>query len=251
MKKYTHLLFDLDGTLWDLHTNTRLALEVLYAEFGFPLEKFELFFRRYHYHNDRVWALYRNGKIEKEELRWQRFHSAMHDVEHHTNNDVLVSFANAFTELCPRQPHLLEGALDLLNYCHNRYHLSILTNGFIEVQGVKMECSGLKPFFPYVIHSEDAGVRKPHRGFFDYALRTVGAQPHECLMIGDDWDADILGARDLGIDQVFLTTTEDMLASMAVHDSETYPRRVRHNYTPTYTINNLSSLKQLLEERNL
>lgn len=247
MKRYTHLLFDLDGTLWDLHKNTRLALEIVYHKHELPSELFETFFRRYHYHNDRVWALYRDGKIEKDQLRWQRFHHAFSDVGYLPDEAMIMAFSESFSEVCPRQPHLLEGARALLDQVVGKFHLSILTNGFIEIQGIKMERSGLKPYFSHVIHSEEAGVRKPHRGFFQYALNTIQAEPEHCLMIGDDWVADILGARDMGIDQLFITTTEEMLGEMSAADSGVPKRTPRHNYSPTYTVNSLSEVSTLLQ----
>jgi putative hydrolase of the HAD superfamily len=106
-----------------------------------------------------------------------------------------------------------------------------------------MQASGLKGYFLQVIHSEEAGVRKPHPGIFNYALRLAGARVEDSLMIGDDWEADILGARDVGIDQVFLTTTEEMLQSMSGVSGNVM---ARHNYQPTHTIGALADLREII-----
>lgn len=245
MKKYKHLFFDLDGTLWDLRLNTRVTLELLFEKFNNELVgvDFDRFFARYHHHNDHVWSLYRDGKIDKETLRYVRFERAFADLGKHDTNQFVRSFSDDFMEICPKQPHTLEGAHDLLDYCKSNYQMHIITNGFIEVQGHKMNAAKLNDYFLHMINSELCGVRKPHAGIFEYAMKVSGASPDESLMIGDDWVADIIGARDFGIDQAFLTTTEDLLSQLQVgegHDP------LRHNYKPTYTISSLIELKKYL-----
>ena len=86
--------------------------------------------------------------------------------------------------------------------------MHIITNGFFEVQGHKMQAAKLEGYFQHIINSEHVGVRKPHNDIFQYSLEKAGAVKEESLMIGDDWDADILGARDFGIDQAYLSTKE-------------------------------------------
>jgi putative hydrolase of the HAD superfamily len=245
--KYKHLFFDLDGTLWDLRRNTRIALEAIYADFsgeGLLPEHFEHFYRRYIYHNDQVWALYREGKIEKHVLRVVRFERAFLDIGFTASAELCDRFADAFLDLCPRQPHLLPGALEVLDYCKKHYTLHIITNGFKEVQGIKMAAGKLDHYFTHVINSEDAGFKKPHAGIFQHAFALAGTNAAESLMIGDDWDADILGARNIGMDQIFLTTTEDLLEEVSPGLT------IRHNYKPTATISALSEMIDFLERNN-
>lgn len=245
LKKYAHLFFDLDGTIWDLQRNTRAGLEIVFERFadritGIDIEKF---YKRYHHHNDRVWALYRDGKIEKEVLRYVRFERAFEDLGYPLNRETILEFSNAFSDVCPRQPHTLDGAHELLKYCQEKYVLHIITNGFIEVQGFKMDAAQLNGYFMHMINSEHCGVRKPHAGIFEYALKKAGADKNTSLMIGDDWEADIIGARDYGIDQVFLTTTEEM---MNVINEENGHAERRHNYKPTFSVRSLRELMDIL-----
>jgi YjjG family noncanonical pyrimidine nucleotidase len=245
LKKYKHLFFDLDGTLWDLKKNTIEALTLLFDRYSSELQNinFKKFHQRYVIHNDRVWALYRDGKIEKEKLRYVRFERAFEDVGSAPDKLFIDQFANDFMYECPRMPHTLEGTHELLDYCKNHYELHIITNGFIEVQGHKMNAANLNSYFTHMINSEHCGVRKPHAGIFEYALQQSNATREESLMIGDDWDADILGARDFGMDQAFITTTEDQLNEL----NEAHGHAaVRHNYKPTYTISKLLELKEVL-----
>lgn len=208
--KYRHLFFDLDGTLWDLHRNTRVALKIISDANPdlFSGVDFEQFYSWYHIRNSEVWTRYRHGTIAKEELRVVRFELALNDCGVVAENSAISNLADAFLEICPRQPHLVEGAQELLDHVSGRYHLHIITNGFQEVQGFKLAAAGITGYFSHIVFSEAAGVRKPNRGIFDLAFSLTGASPENSLMIGDDWEADIEGARSVGMDQAFLTTTE-------------------------------------------
>jgi len=243
LKPYKHLFFDLDGTLWDLKRNTRAAMHELFTTHADAIGHldFELFFQRYHHHNDLVWALYRQDKIKKDELRYVRFERAFSDVNHATSREFVDRFSLDFLDVAPRQSLTMEGAHTLLDYCAPHYDMHIITNGFIEVQDHKMKAANLESYFKAIINSEHAGVRKPHPDIFHYALEQAGATREESLMIGDDWDADILGARDFGMDQVYLAEAE------VAHNAALQGKGVhRHNYKPTYTVHSLLELMDIL-----
>lgn len=242
MKKYKHIFFDLDGTLWDLHKNTHEAIQMLFREFDLNEGYFKDFHKRYLFHNEQVWALYREGKIEKEVLRTVRFERAFVDCGIQVNNEFVEDFAMRFIDVCPKLPHLLEGAIELLELWSKSAQLHIITNGFKEVQGFKLEAGKLNSYFHQIINSEDAGYRKPNPQIFQFAINRAGAQKQESLMIGDDWEADIIGARNFGMDQVFIRATENMQKKLLGTDVE-----FRHNYKPTLIIDSLLEIIPLLK----
>lgn len=204
MKKYKHIFFDLDRTLWDFETNSRAAFVHLYDKY--QLEKSvsspESLFLSYYKHNEALWELIRKGKIGKDDLRSKRFVLTLGDFGI-VDNNLAKSIGDDYMELCPAMPHLVGGSLKVVERLHHHYQLHIITNGFPDVQEIKMEKSGLKPFFNKLITSEEAGWQKPNVSIFHYAVKEVNAQIEECIMVGDDLNVDVIGARNAGMDQVF------------------------------------------------
>ncbi|MFM7310202.1 MAG: YjjG family noncanonical pyrimidine nucleotidase [Flavobacteriales bacterium] len=245
MKQYQHLFFDLDGTLWDLRKNTLIALREIFDEHADTTHTvdFDLFYRRYHHHNDRLWALYRDGRIDKESLRIERFQMAFEECGVIQRPTFYRDFADAFLVVCPRQPHAMEGAHRLLDHCKGRYRMHIITNGFSEVQGIKMAAAQLDGYFEKIIFSESCGIKKPHKGIFEHAFQCTGATAETSLMIGDDWDADIIGARGVGMDQAFLVTTEALLNEI---NKEHGHKSIRHNTAATFTLQQIDELIEIL-----
>lgn len=206
MKKwYPHIFFDLDHTLWDHEKNSAVVLFELYSElklkdFGIPSS--EEFHSRFVEVNGFFWEQYRHGKIEKSALREERFaHTfAIFGVQH----PALVSnLSKAYLQRAPKGKHLIPGAKDVLDYFAGKSRLHIITNGFKEVQRVKLEAGGIFHFFDQIIISEEAGFHKPRPEIFHFALKKAGAKIKESLMVGDNYPVDVEGALEIGMDAAF------------------------------------------------
>lgn len=205
MKKYEHIIFDLDHTLWDFERNSASALNEIYNEMALHkrgVPSFDLFFERYKKINEECWTDYRHGKLEKKVLRTIRFQKTL---ESYNINDELLTIAlcESYLEKSPRKPHLIEGANEILDHLQHKYQLHILTNGFAEIQEVKMNSSGLDKYFTHVIASENAGAKKPHYEAFNYTLQQIGTKVEDCIMIGDNPETDIEGAQNIGMDTIY------------------------------------------------
>jgi HAD superfamily hydrolase (TIGR01509 family) len=98
----------------------------------------------------------------------------------------------------------LEGAEELVRYLAKKYPLTVVTNGFVEVQYEKFDKSGLRDCFAHIVLSEEVGCQKPNPRIFEEALRMNGLQAEEVVMIGDSWNSDIQGAINAGIDQIWV-----------------------------------------------
>jgi len=234
--KYRHLFFDLDHTLWDFEANAQATLSELYSSLQLRergVHDFELFYRNYLAHNDKLWERYRNGYIKQEELRVKRMWLSLLDFK--IADDKLADEMNVrFLDLLPTRTLLFPYTKEILQYLVDRnYTLHLLTNGFEKTQHSKLKYSGLTMYFREVITSEASNSLKPHKEIFEYAFHKTGAKPEESIMIGDTIDVDILGAVNAGIDQVHVN-----------HITKT-PVLVIDQKLPTYTVYSLKELEKI------
>lgn len=206
MGKYKHIFFDLDRTLWDFEQNATDTLNDIYI--GENLKQYgisdsDAFIRVYKMFNRGLWQQYKENQVSKDYLKTERFyrtlkHFGMEDYE------LAQKIGKDYIEISPTKKKLFPYSIEILEYLENKYQLHIITNGFEEVQFVKLEHAGLRPFFKEVITSESVGFKKPDKKIFDFAIEKAGATKHDSIMIGDDAEADIKGAQQAGIDQVYV-----------------------------------------------
>ncbi len=230
-KKYKHIFFDLDMTLWDFETNAREAYSDIYTKFELNnrgISSIEKFLKFYLVHNDKLWDQYRKGEIEKEFLRSRRFELTLLDFG---IDDPLLAedIGMEYITISPLKTNLFPNAHEILNYLKPKYPLYIITNGFEEVQFTKLKYSKLDDYFQFVVTSEEAGCKKPDAGIFKFALQKAGATAGESLMIGDDQEVDVAGAIKVGMDGIFFN-----------------PKKVSCNGFSHVEINNLIELKNRL-----
>lgn len=202
---YKHLFFDLDHTLWDFDRNSAECITELYDTFRLAdlgIESAAEFSRQFVAINRQLWADFDKNLIEHTYIRKHRFplvFRAMGVDESAVHADLNVEYL----KLLPRKPHLLESAKELLDHLNGRYTMHIITNGFAEIQAVKMDSAEIAHYFTHVITSENANAKKPNPLVFQYAMEISGTNASESLMIGDNYEADILGAKGVGLDTVF------------------------------------------------
>ena len=231
LKKYKHVFFDLDRTLWDFDAAAEVAFERIYEKYNLKslgIPSAHEFHEVYHPLNERLWELYREDKITKADLNRTRFlkpleHYGIHDIElaDHLSED--------YVYWSPRIVRLVPGTMELLDYLKPKYHLHLITNGFQEVQHTKLSGSGLEPYFETLTVSEEVGVKKPNPEIFHYALRKAHATAEESIVIGDEMAVDIDGARAAGIDQIFFNAKGEKVEGER-----------------TYEVKSLLEIKQLL-----
>lgn len=207
MKHIKHIFFDLDHTLWDFETNSDIAFETIFKKHKVKVE-LQKFLNHYRGINEHYWKLYREEKISKEELRLGRLKDTFVKLNHKVDIQLLEDLSIGYIDVLPNNNQLFEGAHEILEHLYVNYKLHIITNGFNEVQSKKMKNSGLSKYFDKIITSEDAGVKKPNRVIFEYALALTNAVSAESIMIGDNWEADIMGAKDAGLDVIFCNFNE-------------------------------------------
>ena len=229
--KYKSLFFDLDDTLWDTAHNNKVCLEEIFHDyhFGRYYPSFEVFFDFYMPHNLQLWTKYRSHAIDRRTLITERFLYVLRPMG--IDDEVLAWQINDdFIQRTATKTKIVDGAIDLLEYLFPKYRLLILSNGFREIQSRKMQNAGLAPYFERILLSEDVSIQKPHRKIFDYALKNTNSRRSESLMIGDSLEADIEGAQNAHIDQVWFNPYHETLTIT----------------NPTYIIYTLSELTNII-----
>lgn len=221
-----HVFFDLDHTLWDFDRNSKLTFQQIFEEQNITLN-IQDFLKVYMPINLEYWRLYREDKIKKEDLRYKRLKDTFDAINFEVQDELINRIAEDYIKYLPNYNYLIDGTKEILEYLESKYKLHIITNGFEEVQNLKIEKSGIKKYFKEIITSESVGVKKPNKKVFEYALSKVNTEASRTIMIGDSYEADVLGGLNAGM--------------LAVYFS---PEKKQEN--GVLTINSLIELKQYL-----
>lgn len=232
LKTYKHIFFDLDHTLWDFEANADETLRHLFElhQLGrsgtFTVDEF---IRVYSAINHELWRLYQSGQITQRELRATRFPRTFVQLGL-SEADSPVGISEQFTDILPQKKAVFPYTYEVLDYLRTKgYQLHLITNGFRDIQYIKLNASSLTDYFQEIVTSECCGHLKPDTRIYQHALERSGATARESIMIGDNLECDVLGAYNAGLDQVYFN-----------------PEKRRHFAQTTYEISCLSELKEIL-----
>ena len=223
----TDVFFDLDHTLWDFDKNSALTFGKIFDlnSIKVDLDTFLFFYEPI---NLKYWKLYREEKIEKKALRFGRLNDAFLAMDHQIQEDQIVKLSEDYITYLSTFNYLFENTFEILDYLNQHYNLHIITNGFEEVQHKKLTRSKIIHYFDTITNSEMVGVKKPNPKIFNYALKQANAEITKSIMIGDSYEADILGAKSIGMEVIFFDVNNTIID------------------TNVKQINNLISLKSYL-----
>ena len=222
-----HIFFDLDHTLWDFERNSALTFRQIFRERDLQLNP-EDFLKIYIPINLKFWRMFRENRITKKELRYIRLRATFDKLGFACNDMLIKEIANDYLTYLPTFNHLFKETGTILSYLNVSYKLHIITNGFANVQEGKLVNSGIDHFFKVVVNSEMAGVKKPNPYIFQLAMKRAGALPERSLMVGDSFEADVMGALNAGMHALYFNP-----------DGEEVPDHI-------FQIRNLLEIKKLL-----
>ena len=249
MKQYKAVFIDWDDTIGDFIGAAKLALQEMYDKYHLCdyFASLEEFVSLYKPHNLELWDKYGKDLVTKDFLRIDRFlwpllHGSKTVVQNSSavvqNSSTLSDLTRLaeqlsedFLNLTTAHFSLLEGAEELVRYLAKKYPLTVVTNGFVEVQYEKFDKSGLRDCFAHIVLSEEVGCQKPNPRIFEEALRMNGLQAEDVVMIGDSWNSDIQGAINAGIDQIWIRKSKDPLPE---------------GQSATYLVQSLSEVMEML-----
>lgn len=217
-KHKKHIFFDLDHTLWDFDKNSKLAFKAIFElnNIGIDIDDF---IDVYEPINLSYWKKYREERVTKTELRYGRLKESFDTLNYVASDAIINKLSIDYIEYLTTFNHLFEDTIEVLEYLKPHYEMHIITNGFEEAQNKKIENSGLSRFFKTITNSEKAGVKKPNPIIFNHALELANADVSESLMIGDSYEADVLGAINMNMDAIHFNYRNESLGQE--HDSIT------------------------------
>jgi putative hydrolase of the HAD superfamily len=215
MKQIQHVFFDLDHTLWDFEKNSDLAFKKVFGKQNITID-LNSFLTVYKPLNLQYWKLYREEKISKDELRYGRLKNTFDAINYSISDDLIDIIAVEYIDFLPDFNHLFEYTFEILEYLKDKYQLHIITNGFEEIQIKKMESSNILHYFNSVITSESVGVKKPNPKVFYHALEVANAKKENSIMIGDNIEADVLGAINIGMQAIHCNFEQEIIADINI-----------------------------------
>ena len=209
---YTDLIFDLYGTLVDIHTEETQAV----------WEKTALYFGYYgaHYATDELKAAFEAELRSRQAIAGQSY-ECFPDIPFHEvfsclfrkkcvteNADTLGIQAAQLFRICSTEyirlyPH---AAKALKKLRARGYRLWLLSNAQEMFTRYELNCLGITDLFDGIYLSSVFGFRKPDSRFFRVLLTEQKLDPKTCLMIGNDRETDIAGGKAVGLDTFFMHT---------------------------------------------
>ena len=221
------VLLDLDNTLIDFNECARHSIMNIFEELGFSYT--EKVFETFICENVKIWKRLEKGEITKAELRANRWNIILGKLGIEYDGTIIEEkFENGVAQ----GAYAVEGAYELLDYLYPKYELYIVSNGFRFVQESRLKIGDFRKYFKDIFLSEDIGVQKPAKEFFDYCFEKL-EQPkkEDVILIGDSLSADIIGGLNYGIDCIWFNKNGDKL-----------PESIE----PTFIIDRLKEIENIL-----
>lgn len=181
------LFFDLDNTLIDRDRALGLWLKDYYARLkGCQIEKSLL---------DFLMKVDQHGMAERC-LFWDSV------IEHFGLSSTPQDLQNTLNRELAEYVSSDQAVYEMLSRLSKQFDLQLISNGSSFNQRAKLQASGYEEFFSRIYISDEEGIAKPL--LFEAVRNNINCKPTDCLMIGDNYEADILGAQKVGFKTCFL-----------------------------------------------
>lgn len=192
------VIFDLDGTLYNYEQNHKIAMETVY----------EYVFKQFNIEKEQFNKIYENAKNEvkinligtaSSHNRIIYFKTFLQKIN---KNPLIYSeiLYNLYWETFLNNIKLYSNVLEVFDYLKSKdIKIAICSNLTTHIQIRKINRLGIENYIDYLLTSEEIGIEKPNRFMFLNILEYFDIQPRECMLIGDDYDCDIIGANNAGI----------------------------------------------------
>ena len=198
LKQYTHLFIDLDNTILDFNKSEEAALKLACKDFGISVNKRDV--KVYNEMNRREWERFECGEIEKKDVLVNRY---VNFLAYKKAQGDASQLNELYKKYLAMQAFYIKGAKEGIKKLKQKYVLCLISNGTYPVQKGRLELSGLDKVFDYIVISDEIGLAKPNKEYFDYCLKLTGVNKENVLVIGDSNTSDMKGAFGSGLDALY------------------------------------------------
>lgn len=224
---YEYLLLDLDDTILDFKMAEKIALAKTLQSFG--LEPTEEVCARYSQINQQHWEMLERKELTREQVKVGRFQMLFREYGLQVDSQVC---AQRYMENLAQGHYFLPGAEAAVARLSEKYKLYLVSNGTTDVQMSRLNSAGIGRYFQEIFISQEMGVDKPDKVFFDRCFaRIPGFDKQKAMIVGDSLTSDILGGRNSGITTCWVNPKQ---------------KPARKDIPADYQIKALSELEQLL-----
>ena len=231
MAKYNCIMMDIDNTLLDFDAAEHKALLETLQQFSLPCD--EAAVSRYHEINSSLWGELNKGKIRRDKLVIERFDRFVKEIGAAAK---ATELNRAYTEHLAAHADVIPGAEEALQELAEVATMIAVSNGTESVERGRLKLSGFEKYFDDIFISEAVGVSKPNPKIFQMAMRKLGIEHSDkVLVVGDSLSADIQGGVNAGLDTCWV--------NMNGLENES-------GLTPTYEVKALSELYPIVMEED-
>ena len=152
----------------------------------------------------------------------------------------LVSYFSAFFDYC----HLIPKTVSMLDCVRSEYRLAMLSN-FTHAPACRalVNYFGLSAFFDVILVSGELGYRKPHPDVFNRLVDKLNVERDSVIYVGDNPEADVIGAFNAGIKPVWFTYAKDKRIEMVPGERD---RETREPEFDVITVKDWDSFLEIL-----
>ena len=221
------VLLDIDNTLIDFNECARHSIIKIFNDFNLPYS--DNVFRTFIEENIKIWKRLEKGEITKAYLRANRWNIILEKLNIIADGPVIEEL---FEKGISESAYEVTGAKDLLDYLYKKHDLYVISNGFRAVQENRLTLSNFKNYFKGTFFSEDIGISKPQKEFFDYCFEQLNnPKKDDVILIGDSISADIIGGNNYNIKTIWFNKNNE---------------KCPDNVKPTYIVKTLSEIQNII-----
>lgn len=217
-----YLLWDIDATLLNFKKAEYFAMREGFREFNIAIDESEI--KNYNLINDKYWKRLEKGEITRETVLHGRFREFFDGLNIGYNDKLIYDFNKFYQVELGNNIFFNDNAKETLKALEKSYKQYAITNGSIVAQKGKLKKSGLDKIFDGVFISEEMGIDKPNKEFFDIVFENIGStDTREYLLVGDSLTSDILGANNAGIKNIWYNPEKkeknlDVIVNFTIYD---------------------------------